>query len=280
MPAKILDGKLLSQEIRHNLEETISRVNQKPSLSFIQVGEDPASTIYVNLKNKACKEIGIYSELYRLQTSTQDEELLSLIDKLNARNDIHGILIQLPLPSHIDTYRALDSISPSKDVDGLNSINVGYLHQGRKCLVPATPKGIIRLLEYYNIELDGKTAVVIGRSNLVGRPIAELLTQKNATVTLCHSRTSLLHDITRNADILVSAVGSHNFIKKEMLREGVVIIDVGISKLEDKIVGDVDFENVKEIASYITPVPGGIGPMTIAMVLENTLEAYNKLSLL
>lgn len=279
MSAKILDGKLVSQEIKHNLEETIKKLNSKPGLAFIQVGDDPASTIYVNLKHKACKEVGIYSELYRLPTSTQDEELSTLISKLNSRPDIHGILVQLPLPSHIDTYKALDCISPLKDVDGLSSTNVGYLHQRRNCLIPATPKGIIRLLEYYEIELVGKNAVVVGRSNLVGRPIAELLTQKNATVTLCHSKTSSLHEVTRNADVLVSAVGSPKFITKEMLKVGVVVIDVGISKLEDKVVGDVDFENVKELASYITPVPGGIGPMTIAMVLENTLEAYKKLNL-
>ena len=276
MTAKILDGKLVSQEIRKSLEDEIRKLDPKPGLAFVQVGENPASTIYVNLKHKACQQVGIYSEIHRLPESTEEIELLSLINNLNSRQDIHGILIQLPLPSHINSYRALDSINPLKDVDGLNSVNVGYLHQGRPNLIPATPKGIIRLLSYYEIDLEGKNTVVIGRSNLVGRPIAELMTQKNATVTLCHSRSKSLKDITRNADILISAVGNPRFIKGDMVKQGAIVIDVGISKLEDKIVGDIDSETVSEIASYITPVPGGIGPMTIAMVLENTLEAYKK----
>lgn len=278
MSAKILDGKLVAQEIRKNLEEEIRKLHPKPGLAFVQVGVNPASTIYVDLKNKACQQVGIYSEIHRLPDSTSEDELLLLINELNFRQDIHGILVQLPLPPHINTYKTLDTVNPLKDVDGLNSINIGYLHQGRPGLIPATPKGIVRLLDYYNIELEGRNTIVIGRSNLVGRPIAELMTQRNSTVTLCHSKSKSLKEITRKADILISAAGNPAFIKGDMLKEGVVLVDVGISKLEDKIVGDMDFESVKEIAGYITPVPGGIGPMTIAMVLENTLEAYKKLT--
>ncbi|MGI6116227.1 bifunctional methylenetetrahydrofolate dehydrogenase/methenyltetrahydrofolate cyclohydrolase FolD [Luoshenia tenuis] len=279
MSAVRMDGKGLSAKIRGQLKERVAAFKAEygyvPGLTVILVGEDPASQIYVRNKERGCNEAGMASDVIRMPAQTTQEELLALIEKLNRDDKVHGILVQLPLPKGIDELSVLRTIDPAKDVDGFHVVNAGKLFIGEKALVACTPKGIMRLLEEYEIDLDGKNAVVVGRSNIVGKPISMLLLQRNATVTICHSRTKNLKDICRGADVLVAAVGKANLITGDMVKPGAVVIDVGMNRLPEskKVVGDVDFESVEPVAGYITPVPGGVGPMTIAMLLENTLEA-------
>lgn len=281
MSDKIIDGKLVSEKIRNVIKEKAKRIHEEfsrvPGLAAVLVGEDPASQIYVRNKRISCEDVGIYSEEHKLSESTTQGELLSLIDKLNNDNKINGILVQLPLPSHINESIVLNSVSPQKDVDGFHPINAGYLFEGQPKFIPCTPHGIIKMLDFYNVEIEGKNAVVLGRSNIVGKPAAILLLQKNATVTICHSRTRNLNEILKNADIIVAAIGKAHFVKKEMVKEGATIIDVGINRLENgKLAGDVDFDGVKEVCGLITPVPGGVGPMTITMLLWNTLKSLEE----
>ena len=276
--AQIIDGKEVSQHIRKEVADEVLKLKEErgitPGLAAVLVGDNPASQIYVRNKRKACEEAGIYSEEYRLAEETTEEELLSLIIKLNEDKRIHGILVQLPLPKQINETKILRAVSPFKDIDGFHPENVGFLVEGNPRFIPCTPHGIIKLLDYYRIEIQGKEAVVVGRSNIVGKPVSLLLLHRHATVTICHSRTRPLEEVTRRADILVAAMGRAKFITGNMVKEGVAVIDVGINRLDDgKLVGDVDFESVREKASYITPVPGGVGPMTIAMLLWNTLSS-------
>lgn len=248
-------------------------------MAVIIVGDDPASRVYVNNKKKACAEVGIYSEEYALKESTSQAELISLISKLNERDEISGILVQLPLPKHINEEDVINAISPDKDVDAFHPANVGKIMVGNFDFVPCTPAGVMELINESGIDIEGKDCVVVGRSNIVGKPQAMLLLHKNATVTICHSRTKDLAQKTRNADILVAAVGIPNFIKADMIKPGAVVIDVGINRLADKkLVGDVDFENAEKVAGAITPVPGGVGPMTIAMLMKNTVRAAQIIS--
>ncbi|WP_459195429.1 bifunctional methylenetetrahydrofolate dehydrogenase/methenyltetrahydrofolate cyclohydrolase FolD [Wukongibacter baidiensis] len=272
---KIIDGKKVSKKIREELQVTINELKEEkgvvPGLAVIIVGNNPASRAYVRMKDKACKALGMHSELHSLEEDVSEEELLSLIDRLNNDRGIHGILVQLPLPNHIDEMKVLKRISHEKDVDGFHPINVGKLVVGEDTFIPCTPHGIIKLLEYEGVDIEGKKAVVIGRSNIVGKPISMLLLQKNATVTICHSRTKDLKEVTKEADILVAAIGRPKFVTSDMVKSGAVVIDVGINRVDDKIVGDVDFEDVKNVVDSITPVPGGVGPMTITMLIYNTV---------
>ena len=273
---KIIDGKELAKKIRNDLKIEVEKIKQEginPKFAVILVGEDKASKIYVKNKTKACIELGIEFEEILLEENIQMQELLKIIESLNNREDIHGILLQSPIPSHLDINEAFRTIKPEKDVDGFNPVNVGKLSLNQDCFVSCTPFGIIKMLENYNIEIEGKRAVVVGRSNIVGKPVSMCLLNKNATVTVCHSKTKDLKEITKTADILVVALGKPKFITQDMVKENAVVIDVGINRTEDGIVGDVDFENVKEKASYITPVPGGVGPMTIAMLMNNVIKA-------
>jgi methylenetetrahydrofolate dehydrogenase (NADP+)/methenyltetrahydrofolate cyclohydrolase len=276
--AKIIDGKAISIEIRQELKHKVIAFEElfgfKPGLAVIIVGTDPASKVYVNNKRKACEEIGYNSFVYELPENTSESELLELIDQLNAREDIHGILAQLPLPKHINEDKVINTISPEKDVDSFHPQNVGKLMLGEPSFMPCTPAGVMELLKRSNIDITGKECVIVGRSNIVGKPMAMLLLQANGTVTVCHSKTKDLKEVCRRADILVVAIGKPKFITADMVKEGVVVIDVGINRLENgKLCGDVDFNNVENIASAITPVPGGCGPMTIAMLMKNTFEA-------
>lgn len=277
MSARIMDGKAVAKSIRENLKEDVVRLKKEgihPGLAVVLVGDDPASMIYVKNKGEACRATGIYSEEHRLLREIKEAELLELIDRLNKDMRIHGILVQMPLPSHINKDLVLRSILPGKDVDGFHDINMGRLLIGQEGLVPCTPLGIIKLLEHHNIPVEGKFAVVVGRSNIVGKPVAIMLLQKNATVTICHSRTKNMEELCRMADILIAATGKPGMITGDMVKEGAVVIDVGINRLDDgKLVGDVDFKSVSERAGWITPVPGGVGPMTIAMLLHNTVKA-------
>ena len=273
--------KLVSASIREKIKEKTKAIKDKysrvPGLAAVLVGEDPASQIYVRNKRKSCEDVGIYSEEHKLPESTTQDELLELINKLNNDKKINGILVQLPLPKHIDDSLILNSVSSEKDVDGFHPINAGYLFEGKPQFIPCTPHGIIKMLEFYDIDIEGKNAVVLGRSNIVGKPAAILLLQKNATVTICHSRTKNLEDVLKEADIIVAAIGRAHFVKKEMVKEGAIVIDVGINRLDTgKLAGDVDFEAVKKISGFITPVPGGVGPMTITMLLWNTLTSLEK----
>lgn len=275
MTARILDGKKISAEIRASVKEETARLKERgvvPGLAVVLVGDNPASKVYVGQKEKGCLEAGFASFLHRLPETTSQKDLLDLIAKLNGDPLVHGILVQLPLPDQIDEEKVIAAIKPEKDVDGFSPVNMGRLMAGMAAIEPCTPKGIMRLLEASGIELTGKEAVVIGRSNIVGKPVALMLLAKSATVTVCHSRTKDLAEHTKRADILVAAVGRPKFVTEDMVKDGVVVIDVGINRLEEGLVGDVDFEGVSEKASWITPVPGGVGPMTIAMLLENTLE--------
>ena len=280
--AQIMDGKALAQKIRSELKEEVKSLRKNnivPRLAVIMVGNNEASKIYVKNKSKACEEIGIEYEEYMLPEETTNDALLGLIEKLNARNEIHGILLQSPLPKHLDINQAFEKIDYRKDVDGFSSINVGKLVLGRDTFISCTPYGVMKILEEYNIDIQGKHAVVIGRSNIVGKPIAQCLLAKNATVTMCHSKTQNLKDITKNADILVAAIGKEKFITKDMIKNGAVVIDVGINKMENgKLCGDTDYENLQEKASFITPVPGGVGPMTVAMLMNNVVKAAKELS--
>jgi len=279
MSAIILDGKKIAQEIQEELSLKLEELKGKgvtPGLGVIRVGEDPSSLIYVRNKKRKAEEVGIHFEEHTLQENTSQDKLIELIARLNSDSRIGGIVLQLPLPDHLDEKRILEKISPDKDVDGFHPLNMGRLLKGKPSFIPATPRGIVELLDRYKIPLEGKRAVVIGRSDIVGKPLAFLLLARNATVTICHSKTKDLSLITREGDILVAALGKPGFIKEDMVKEGSVIIDVGINRVDNKIVGDVDFEKVKEKISYITPVPGGVGPMTIIMLLKNVLDAAEK----
>lgn len=275
--AEIIDGKALAKKIRMELKEEVEKLKIKnifPKLAVIMVGEDKASKVYVRNKSKACEEIGVEYEEFLLKDDTKMEDLLNLIEELNNRPDINGILLQSPIPKHLDINKAFNKIDYRKDVDGFNPVNVGKLVIGEDCFISCTPFGVMKMLEEYGIEIEGKNAVVVGRSNIVGKPLAQCLLKKNATVTICHSRTKNIHEITNNADILVAALGKPKYIKENMVKEGAVVIDIGINRGDDgKLVGDVDFENVSKKASYITPVPGGVGPMTIAMLMNNVVKA-------
>lgn len=279
MSAKLIDGKAIAQKIREDIKKEVKCLQDNgiiPGLAVILVGNDPASQVYVGHKEKACKEVGFHSQIYRLAEDISQTELLNLIKKLNNDKNIHGILVQLPLPKHLDEKEVINTIAPNKDVDGFHPLNAGALFIGEKSLVPCTPKGCIYLLKEIGYDLQGKKAVIVGRSNIVGKPIAVLLLNENATVTICHSRTQNLKEELLKADVVVAAVGRANFITGDMIKPGAVIIDVGINRLDNgKLVGDVEFETVKEKAGWITPVPGGVGPMTIAMLMQNTLEAVN-----
>lgn len=273
---QIIDGKKISQEIKDELREKMAELKQKGGsrcLAVIQVGDDPASSVYVNNKKKACEYIGIDSESYHLPEETTEKELLELIDGLNRKPEVNGILVQLPLPKQIDENKILLAISPEKDVDGFHPVNVGNLSIGRPGFVSCTPAGVIQLLKRSGIEIEGKECVVLGRSNIVGKPMAMLLLRENGTVTVCHSRTKDLKEITKRADILVAAIGKPKFIDADYVKEGAVVIDVGIHRNENgKLCGDVDFESVAPHCAAITPVPGGVGPMTIAMLMNNCVE--------
>lgn len=272
--AILIDGKAVSAAERELIKEQISKMTVKPGLAVILVGEDPASQVYVRNKKKACADVGIYSESYDLPAETSQAELLELIDKLNMKDDIHGILVQLPLPKHIDENAVINAIVPEKDVDAFHPVNVGKIMTGDYDFLPCTPAGVMCLLKHYNIDPSGKECVVVGRSNIVGKPQAMLLLHANGTVTICHSRTKDLKAKCLEADILVVAIGKPDFITGDMVKEGAVVVDVGINRKEDgKLTGDVDFASVEPKASYITPVPGGAGPMTITMLLKNTVKA-------
>lgn len=275
--AKLLMGKEISARIKSEIAEEVKDLKAKgisPGLAVIIVGDDPASKVYVNNKKKACEACGIYSEEYALAENTTQEELLSLISELNGKKTISGILVQLPLPKHIDEETVINAISPNKDVDAFHPVNVGKIMVGNYDFLPCTPAGVMELIKESGVDINGKECVVVGRSNIVGKPQAMLLLHQNGTVTICHSRTKDLKAKTKQADILVAAVGIPKFITGDMIKEGAVVIDVGINRLPDKtLCGDVDFESAKEVACAITPVPGGVGPMTIAMLMKNTVKA-------
>ena len=280
LTARILEGKVFAQQIKEEAKKNADRLKETygvtPGLAVVIVGENPASQVYVRNKHKACEALGIYSEIIAMPETTTKEELIAKVDELNADAKIHGILVQLPLPEQIARFESeiLDRINPLKDVDGFHPVNVGRLVTGQPALVPCTPFGCIRMLELAGIPMDGKKAVIIGRSNIVGKPMLHLLLQKNATVTICHSHTKDLASITREADILVAAIGKPHFVTADMVKPGAAVIDVGINRIAPKkLAGDVDFEQVKEIAGAITPVPGGVGLLTIAMLMQNAVHA-------
>lgn len=276
MTARIIDGKSIAKELRESLTPRIASLKEQgitPGLTVIVVGDDPASAIYVRNKERACVKLGMNSQVLRFPAEATQEEILNTVRLLNQDDSVHGILVQLPLPPHIDERAVLRAIDPDKDVDGFHAMNAGRLMNGEPGFVACTPKGVMRLLEVSGVELDGKNAVMVGRSNIVGKPMALLLLQKNCTVTIAHSHTKDLAAVTRSADILVVAVGRAGFITGDMIKPGAAVMDVGINRVDGKVVGDVDFESAKEVASCITPVPGGVGAMTIAMLMENTVEA-------
>ena len=274
----LIDGKKVAEKCKKNIEERIKRLNRTPGFAVIRIGEDEASKIYVRLKHKMSEELGINFTEYHLEENITQEDLISLIRKLNADDEVDGILLQSPIPYHLNILEAFQTIAPEKDVDGFSPINVGKLVQRQECFAACTPTGVMTMLKEYNIPIEGKHAVVVGRSNIVGRPMAELLLNANATVTICHSKTQNLTEIVKSADILVVAIGKPKFITADMIKEGAVVVDVGINRIPDpkKIVGDVDFENVKEKCSYITPVPGGVGPMTIMTLMDNVVTACER----
>ena len=275
--AEILDGKELAKKIRKNLKTEVEELKQKgiyPKLAVIMVGDNSSSEVYVKNKSFACQKVGIDFEEFFLEKTVTEQELLELIEKLNLDKTVHGILLQSPVPKQIDINKAFRTILPEKDVDGFHPMNVGNLVIGEDCFVSCTPYGVMKLLEEYKIEIEGKNAVILGRSNIVGKPMVQCLLSKNATITVCHSKTKDIQNITKNADILLSAIGKPHFVTSDMIKEGAVVIDVGINRLENgTIVGDVDFASVSQKASYITPVPGGVGPMTVAMLLANVIKA-------
>ena len=275
--AEIIDGKELAKKVRKELKKDVEALKAKginPKLAVIMVGNDPGSTVYVRNKSKACVKVGIEFEEFLFDEKTEEAELLDLIDKLNADDSVHGILLQCPVPKHIDVNKAFRRISPNKDVDGFNPINVGNLTIGEDAFISCTPYGVVKMFEEYNIETEGKRAVILGRSNIVGKPMIQCMLNKNSTVTVCHSRTQNIGEVIKEADIVIAAIGKPNFVKADMVKDGAVVIDVGINRLEDgTITGDVDYENVAPKASFITPVPGGVGPMTIAMLLNNVVKA-------
>ncbi len=275
---QIIDGKKVSAQVKDAVKEQALELKEKygitPGLAVVIVGNDPASRVYVNNKKKACEYCGFKSEEYALPEETTQEELLALVKKLNEKDDIHGILVQLPLPKHLDDKEVIDNINPLKDVDAFHAVNVGKIMLGEYDFLPCTPSGVMEMLHAYDIKVEGKNCVVIGRSNIVGKPMAMLLLHENGTVTICHSRTKNLKEICRTADILVAAVGKPKFVTADMVKDGAVVIDVGMDRDENgKLCGDVDFENVKDKCSFITPVPGGVGPMTISTLMKNTLKA-------
>lgn len=279
--AVLMDGKLVSEKTRENIKSEVERLknefNKTPGLAVIVVGDDPASAVYVRNKHKACLAVGMNSYQIALPATISQDELISKIEELNADSLVDGILVQLPLPAHISEIAVTRAILPEKDVDAFHSENVGKIMIGKYDFLPCTPAGIVRLLDFYNISVEGKSCVVIGRSNIVGKPMALLLLERNGTVTVCHSKTKNLKEIAKTADIIIVAIGKPRFLTADMVKPGAVIVDVGINRGDDgKLVGDVDFEAVSEVASYITPVPGGVGPMTITMLLENTLTAARK----
>ncbi len=280
MPAKILDGKSLAAELRGEVKRRVDALAQrgmKPGVAVVLVGDNPASRVYVRNKTRACEETGIYSRQLDLPATTREDALIAEIEKLNADRAIHGILVQLPLPAHIDAARVQAAVSPAKDVDGFHVENLGALLAGRPRLVPCTPAGVMRMLEHAGVPISGRHAVVVGRSNIVGKPLALLLLQKDATVTVCHSKSRDLENLARSADILVAAVGRAKLVTGRMVKPGACVIDVGINRLADgSFAGDVDFASAAEVAGWITPVPGGVGPMTIAMLLENCLAAHGQ----
>ncbi len=276
----VIDGKKIAQEVRNEVKEEVKELKKKgitPGLAVVLVGENPASLVYVRQKEKACEEVGIVSYKYTLPEDTTEEKLLSIVDELNNEERIHGILVQLPLPEHLDEKRIIEKISPEKDVDGFHPLNMGRLLVGEPSFVPCTPGGVIELVERSGFEVKGKKAVIVGRSNIVGKPVAILLLMRHATITMCHTRTRDLPSETRQADILVVAAGRPKVVTEEMVKEGAIVIDVGINRVEGKLVGDVDFEMVSKKAKAITPVPGGVGPMTVAMLMKNTLKAAESL---
>ena len=279
MSAKILDGKTMSAELKEQIAARTEQLKARgivPGLAVILVGDDPASEIYVRNKQNGCQEVGFYSETVHMDRETTQQELESEIDRLNRDPKIHGILVQLPLPEHLDEQKALMKILPEKDVDGFHLINAGHLMTGTEGVIACTPKGALHMIKSTGLDLTGKEAVVIGRSNIVGKPMAMLLLQENCTVTMCHSRTRNLKEHTRNADILVVAVGKAGMVTADMVKPGAVVIDVGINRVDGKVRGDVDFDSVSEVAGWITPVPGGVGRMTIAMLLSNTADAAER----
>ena len=274
--AKILDGKLMAEDLTKDQTRRVAELAAKgviPGLAVVLVGEDPASQIYVRNKGIACETVGVHSKTIRLLQSASQDEVIAAVDELNADDSIHGILVQLPLPGHLDEAAVLARILPQKDVDGFHISNAGKLFSGQSGVVPCTPKGIIHMLKQGGVDLAGKDAVVIGRSNIVGKPAAVLLLNENCTVTICHSRTQNLKEHCRRADILVAAIGKPRFVTADMVKPGAAVVDVGINRVDGKVVGDVDYEAVSEVAGYITPVPGGVGKLTISMLIENTLEA-------
>jgi methylenetetrahydrofolate dehydrogenase (NADP+)/methenyltetrahydrofolate cyclohydrolase len=277
---KVIDGKLIAAEMRKEIAADVQKLAERkiiPGLAVVLVGEDPASRVYVSMKEKACADTGIYSAEYKLSAATTEAELLKLIDELNNDVRIDGILVQLPLPKQINESRVLEAISPSKDVDGFHPYNVGRLVTGNPLFQPCTPYGVMKMLEFTGVELSGKHVVVVGRSNIVGKPVALMCLAKHATVTICHSRTANLIEEVRRADVVIAAVGRPEMIKGDWIKPGAVVIDVGVNRVgEKKLVGDVDFESAKERASAITPVPGGVGPMTITMLLYNTVESAKR----
>lgn len=290
MAAKIIDGKLIAAGMRAELKQEVAKLKEQsivPGLGVILVGDDPASHSYVRAKERACEEIGVYSDDNRLAADTSEGKVIGLIQQMNADPKIHGILVQLPLPSHIDEHKVLLTIEPDKDVDGFHPVNIGEMMLGQKCFLPCTPHGIIQLLQRSGVRIEGSDVVIVGRSNIVGKPLANMLIQKsptgNATVTVCHTRTKNLAEHTRRADILIVAAGRAETVTADMVRDGAVVIDVGVNRVEDasrpkgyRLAGDVDFEAVKEKASLITPVPGGVGPMTITMLLYNTVQSAKR----
>lgn len=280
--AEIINGKELAKKIRKELKEEVKLLKEKgisPKLAVIMVGDDAGSQVYVRNKSKACEKVGIEFKEYLFNDNLEEEELLKLIKKLNKDNSVHGILLQSPVPKHININTAFRTISPDKDVDGFNPINVGNLSIGEDAFISCTPYGIVKMLEEYNIETVGKKAVILGRSNIVGKPMVQCMLNKNSTVTVCHSKTKKIEEEVKTADIVIAAIGKPKFVKADMIKDGAVVIDVGINRLDDgSICGDVDYDAVSEKASYITPVPGGVGPMTIAMLLSNVVKAAKKVN--
>lgn len=281
MAAQVISGTQIAQEIREQITKEVAEIKAStgvtPGLAVVIVGENPASQVYVRQKEKACEETGIYSEKHALPADVSQEELLSLVERLNQERKIHGILVQLPLPEHLNETEVLYTIDPSKDVDGFHPVSIGKMVIGEETFLSCTPQGIMVLLEKAGVDLSGKEAVVVGRSNIVGKPVSMLLLQKHATVTICHTRTKDLAFHTKRADVLVVAAGRPEVIKGDMVKEGAVVIDVGVNRVNDKLVGDVEFASVSEKAAAITPVPGGVGPMTVTMLLQNTLLAAKRL---
>ncbi len=276
----VIDGKALATQIREDLKQKVvdceKKIGRKPCLAIILVGDDYGSGIYVRNKEKACGEVGIKSIIIKMDKEVSQEEVLAMVDKLNKDDTVDGFMVQLPLPKHIDEATVVEAISYKKDADGLHTMSCGQLLQGKDGFLPCTPHGCIKLIESTGMDIAGKNAVVIGRSNIVGKPVAMLLLRKNATVTICHSKTQNLKEICLNADIIVCAIGRAHFLTGDMVKKGATVIDVGINRLDGKVTGDVDFDTVKDVAGFVTPVPGGVGPMTITMLMYNTVEGANK----